>query len=472
MIFKYEMRQLIADRMFPTITLMVIIVFGFGLWNGQRWVDYQYQVIASAEQEQASALARAKAQAERVRAGMEEVSDWQNPATTYGFMEYHLVSFAIKLPAPLAPLAVGQSDLYPFVLKINTEPQSKLVSAHENVNVRKLLLGPFDLAFVSIYLLPLLIFALCYDVVAGEKEQGILVLLAAQPVSLPQLLYLKIGFRLILIIGILTLLLILISGLISDRLFEPQAAVQLLVWLGVVVAYSLFWFLLCVFIISWGWKSATNALALAGCWLLVVVLVPAGVSTWITAAYPLPSRVEFIKTMRDNQENAWKDPSQFIEKFLIDHPQLRPQVKDNGSWASWSIMNREINRQIQVVETEFAMQLQRQQHFVEWLKFLSPALLVHSAFLDLTGTGIASQREFLSQVDLYHAELEDYFITKLIRKEIDFTGYDEFPRFHYKNISSEKLQASFVTCAALAGQAFVLAVLGLPRLRRYPIVEE
>jgi ABC-2 type transport system permease protein len=387
-------------------------------------------------------------------------------------MEYHLVSFASKPPAPLAPLAVGQSDLYPYVLKINTQHQSGLVSTYEHVNVRKLLLGPFDLVFALIYLLPLFIIALCYDVVAGEKEQGILGLLAAQPVSLPRLVSLKLGFRMILIVGILIVLLTLISGLIGVRLSEPWVATQLLTWFTVVVAYSLFWFLLSVFIISWSWRSATNALALAGCWLLLVVLVPAGVSAWITAAYPLPSRVEFIKTMRDTQQNAWKDPGQFTEQFFVDHPNLRPQVKDDERAAAWPLMDRAINRQLQAIEAEFAGQLQRQQNLAERLKFVSPALLIHSAMLDLTGTGITRQREFLLQVDVYHTELENYFIPKLVRKEYDFTGYDEFPRFHYQNPVHEGLQASFVTFAALAGQALVLAMVGLPRLRRYPVAQD
>jgi hypothetical protein len=74
-IFKHEMRQLFADPAFPTMTLMLVIVLGFGFWNGQRWVAYQNQVIAAAEQEEAATLARAKAQAERIRAGAEKVSD-------------------------------------------------------------------------------------------------------------------------------------------------------------------------------------------------------------------------------------------------------------------------------------------------------------------------------------------------------------------------------------------------------------
>lgn len=470
-IFVHEIRQLVTDRTFLVLTALLITALGFGLWNGERWVAYQNEVISAAQQEQADAIARAKAEADRIRAGAEEVSWWRSAADTRGFIYTHLLSYAAKPPASLGSLAVGQSDLYPYLLKVTPEEPSSTVDTYENVNVRKLLLGPFDLAFAIIYLLPLFILALSYDVLAGEKEQGILNLLAAQPVSLPRIVFSKVWFRLVLVVAIIALLLGSILLLTGFRVGTPAVMEQLPVWFGIVIAYSLFWFLLGVLVISRGWRSATNALVLAGMWILFVVLFPIAVNAWVTSAYPLPSRIEFIRTLRDTKQDVRKDRDQITEQFFVDHPELRPQAADDKKAAGAPAMRREIDRRLRAEEEAFREQLQRQQDLAERLKFLSPALLVHSAFLDLAGTGLAGHREFLSQVESYHGELEAYFTPKLVKQEYDFAGYDEFPRFKYQPPGPEGLQAALVSLVVLTALALALALASLPGLRRYPIVE-
>src|SRR3972149_5551671 len=73
------------------------------------------------------------------------------------------------------------------------------------------MIGTFDLAFVTAYLLPLLVILLVYDTVCGEKERGTLRIALAHPISrktlllgkvLGQLLVLLLTFGIPLVIGI------------------------------------------------------------------------------------------------------------------------------------------------------------------------------------------------------------------------------------------------------------------------------
>ncbi len=319
---KHELRQLAADRLLYALMVLFAVLIGYGLWNGERWVRFQEQAIAAAHQEEATAVMRAKQQAERIRLGQEKPRWWSSSTDLRGFLWYHLVSYAAKPPAPLAALAIGQSDLYPYLLKVDTGAKAGFTTAYETANPTKLLLGPFDLAFVIIYLLPLFIVALSCDLLAGERESGVLSLLAAQPVSLLRIVLSKIGFRfgfILLLMGGLLSAVFALTGLDSSA---PDLLWRLLGWFGVVAAYAMFWFFLAMLVIACGARSATNALALAALWLVAVVLVPAGVNLWITTAYPLPSRTEYVKTLRDTGDEIFEQEAQTTERFFADHPRI------------------------------------------------------------------------------------------------------------------------------------------------------
>ena len=62
-------------------------------------------------------------------------------------------------------------------------------------NPNRLLAGRFDLAFVIVFLYPLLILTLSYNMLSAEQEQGTLALTLSQPVSLRTLVSGKVLLR-------------------------------------------------------------------------------------------------------------------------------------------------------------------------------------------------------------------------------------------------------------------------------------
>ena len=172
----------------------------------------------------------------------------------------------------MAPLAIGQSDLLPVLLPDHDRRQETVLAAAELENPQRLLVGRFDLAFVLIYLYPLLILALTYNVLSARTEQGTLVLALSQPVSLRTIVLGKLTLR----FGIFLLV---ISGLAGFAavvagidLGATGVTTRLLLWVTAVVAYGLVWFALATLVASFGRPSSTNAMALAAIWLAFVIL--------------------------------------------------------------------------------------------------------------------------------------------------------------------------------------------------------
>ncbi len=327
-----------------------------------------------------------------------------------------------------------------------------------------------NLAELDIYLLPLFVLALSHDLLASEKEAGILGLLAAQPVSLRRLLSFKIGFRLGLLLLLTAGLLLIAVAVAGIDPRQPGVGWRLVSWFGIVFAYCGFWFALAMLVVSLGWRSATNAAVLAASWLTVVILVPAGVNMFLAAAYPMPNRMDYIVRLRDAADDIRKATDEIAEGFFADHPELRPDAESADDESKWVLGQLELDRRMQAAVAEFTDALQHQQDLAERLKFFSPALLTQSAFLELTGTGLARHRQFLAQIDAYHAELRDFFNPKLIRGDFAFDAFDDIPRFEYREESAGDLAGRVGTdLLGLAAPALLMGWLASIAVRRYRV---
>jgi ABC-2 type transport system permease protein len=114
----------------------------------------------------------------------------------------------------------------------------------EMENPWNLLSGHVDVAFVVVYLLPLLIFALSYNLLSVEREQGTLRMLLSQPLNLTTLLLGKVTVR----AGALLIFVVLVPllGLLVARpeVRDVASLLNLSCWALLVTAYSL-WRQLC-----------------------------------------------------------------------------------------------------------------------------------------------------------------------------------------------------------------------------------
>ena len=91
---------------------------------------------------------------------------------------------ALLPPAPLSALAVGQGDVYPNYIKVTARSLDALVSGDQIEHPLAVSNGQFDAAFVVLFLYPLLIFAVSFDLTATERDRGTLRMVLAQPVTL------------------------------------------------------------------------------------------------------------------------------------------------------------------------------------------------------------------------------------------------------------------------------------------------
>jgi ABC-2 type transport system permease protein len=468
-ILKHEWKNWIADRTLWVMTALFAVITFYGLYNGARWVAFQRASLRAALQEEAGRL---RAHKEFVGSGQEPPTPWRDPRSPYTVGGSMGRRYAYLPPSPLASLAIGQSDLYPYYFQVSTASKQSFLNNYELENPENLLAGRFDLAFAIVYLFPLLILALSYNVLSAEKEQGTLAMVLSHPVSLRSLVLGKVGLRAVLVL-VLGLGLATAAFLLSGSV-EGASLGSLALWMGVVASYCLFWFALSVLVNGLGKSSAANAMILAAVWLVLVVIVPAAVNLVVTTAHPIPSRVELVQAIREATNEANARAAQVMSRYFFDHPEMVPkgEAPDPNDYQTRSFAIREeVERAMVPVLAKYDEQLLKQQAQVERLRYLSPAIVTQEALNDVAGTGLGRYKHFLALVDRFHREWRDYFVPKVIAKEtLSASDYDRFPSYAFEeepeNQVLGRVSSGLVGLLTLLG---LVLIAGGIALRRYSV---
>jgi ABC-2 type transport system permease protein len=343
-------------------------------------------------------------------------------------------------------LAIGQSDLIPSSYKVGLdgrlEWQARGRVAQQLEHPLLLKAGRFDLAFVILYLYPLVILAIGAGMITSEKEAGTLHLLLSQPIPLRTLVIGKVCARAVLTLACalgVSYAALLLAGMPADG----GAAARLLVWSAAVVIYGGFWLGLCVLINAFARSAAAAALMLAVAWLALLVIVPSLINTVATALYPVPPRSELLTATRAAEDAARSRRRTLVAEFLA----RRPDIAAYG-WTTenlgvgYPLVPEAMPEKIEAAETlsmlepviaRFEEQFFKQQHLAASAAILSPAVLMQSLLYDLAGTGRARHEHFLRQLNVFNEAWNAFFDVKPFqRKMVSAADYDRFPRFDFR----------------------------------------
>ena len=472
-VVRNEWRGLAADRTLWAVTVVLAAVMLFAASNGARWSALQQERHGKLVADESERREDTRVELLRIAAGGSPRSRFFDPRNPAQVGQSFAAGYALLPPAALAPLSVGQSDLLPAHYKITLVSREALFAGDELDNPTNLLAGSFDVAFVIVFLYPLLILALGYNLLSGEKESGTLALTLSQPISLTRFAAAKILARGGVVLGVTAVLTLAAAVAAGVDLSTPGARSSLAAYFGVTAVYGLFWFSLALLVNAFGRASATNAVILAGAWLALALIVPSVTALVAATLYPVPSRVEMIQAVRVAAQEASERGSQLLDAYYADHPEMAPEgeVDPRDYYSRKFVVEDEVSRQVSPLTERFEAQIRGQQSVVEKFRFLSPAVLAQQALNDLSGTGYSRFDHFRSEVGRFADEWKDHFLPQVFRKTA-FTAeaLGEIPRFSYRperlGAIAERVGGATLIIALSAGLLLGAASWGL---RRYPL---
>ncbi len=470
-IFRQELRVLKANRTWWGILGLLVVLTTIAALNGNARFEQMATTATKLNQDEATTQNALKAGVARYDAN--PVGEPPSVASAGNVGLSILGHYAVMPHDSLAPLSVGQSDVQPFYYRVTAHPSHTFLSASEIQNPLTQMTGSFDVAFVMIFVLPILIIAISFDLMSSEKEGGMLGLIAAQGVSLRTLILAKVAARAIILVLLLLGLVILAATLAGADFSNPQTLITVSLWYAIVVAYGAFWFALSFLINAMSWPSVTNGVVLANLWLLFVVVLPSVVNVVASTLYPAPSRVHLTTEMREATEEADKTAAASREAYLFDHPELAGGGGNlDGFYIQVLATDAAVEKVVTPIMAEFASQAAKREGIVNLLQYTSPAIAAQQALNALVGTGNAHFENFVAQVLEFHSNWRGFFVSKVVKgQRMMATDFDVIPTFNYATPNSGP--AHSVTFGALVFLALAISVLvgwAVRRYARYPVV--
>lgn len=483
-IMRHEWRLLCAEK----LTWLVLLCFSlsslYALANGWQHKQRQQYAVAEFNQIEEVRLRELQERAQRMEAtlatgqGIETMPKYQRYEFEYGPLDPRYAAafgqqHAVLPVSPLLLLNIGQTDLQTPARIVSWYKPRVEATVTPTDNPQLQMAGHFDFAFLLIYLLPLLIIALCYDLLSAEREAGTLRLLLSHPVSLRQLLTGKIILRLALVIGCVVFFSALGFALSGLKFSAGATWALFTLWLTTIFVYAVFWTVLCVAVNLRSHSSATNALWCVGAWIVLTLLVPR-LSAWLPQQYfPLPSRAAFIDTQRHLEQELEQFNEQALRTLFFQH---HPRYDASARYSDWSkqygltLIAREAEAKARLKQQfgeHFDQQSVQQQQWANRFGWFSPALVLQQTLEALAATGAERYQFFLTQAEQYNRAWQEFFWPDFFADSaFRSADYDRIPRFHYQEEPLGKLMHRAVMAAAPLLVITLLMGLGTFRLLR------
>lgn len=431
--FKYELKHLLRSRWIQLLSVLLLLLFGFATYNGLQKVEERNVVLTTAKEETKNNDEKMMSLLDSLDRGLEvSVSPWRYPTNPMVVGNYY-PRIAEMPTQDFTFIATGQSDMYSHYKKATATRGDLIEDFTEMTSPVQLLFGSFDLAFVIVYLLPLLIIAFSYNVLSAEKESGSLRLLAAQPIGVQTWVLQKLGLRffwlsILVIVAMIVMFFILGINVLANA--GPFFGL-----IGLTLAYMLFWFALAFLVNLWGGSSAKNAVSLLGLWILFVLLVPSVLNQVGSSLYPMPSRALMINEVRTLQADATKRQDEILDNYLRDHPEyvINDTTQQRTFWHGYIASQNLVRKELQPVLDNYEGQLKKQQQWISKLKWLSPAIITQESLNKMAGTSTEDYEHYRNQVKEFSEAWRGHLFP-MVYNNRSFTKEDiaQLPSFKYQ----------------------------------------
>jgi ABC-2 type transport system permease protein len=406
-----EWRLLRVDPALWLAVLLLLACAAYALLNGQQRAAERAAVVSAAVQDEARRLAGLRTELERIERGEAQVPPqaWRDPTNPVGVGRNRGAAVLHLADAPLASTAIGVSDLYPPSFRVGVGSRDRFLFVDEIANPLQLATGGFDLAFVVVYLLPLVLIGLGHNLLSGEREGGTWALTlscARSPLQvLAARLMLRAGVPLMALLAT-SLLVLALTGALGTVAGLASAAA----WCVTVLTYAAAWLALVLWVNTWERDSAFNATFLAMAWVLALLVMPAGLNAVAQALHPAPDRAEMVLAVREAAVDTERDREAERARYQAEHGAASAGADRAERERQALRLTLEADRRADAVLARHEALVRDQRGLSDRLSWLAPPVRVHEALAEIAGNGPSRWDAYLAQIDAFHERFQGFFV--------------------------------------------------------------
>ena len=398
------------DRAVWVWCLVVLCLAVLAVSAGLSEVNQQKAMIARlVEADRADRMAVLKAQ-----------KDWGGAA-------YHSFHLTFDPPSDFAFAALGRRDDAAWKHRVRMLALEGQIHERDAGHPVLALIGRFDFGFLAAFVLPLVLIVLLHDLRASERVAGRHDLLVATTGHAARLWHLRAALRASGVFACAALPLVVAAGL------SGTAAPTLLAACALLLAYVLFWTLVCAGLAAWQQTGEVILASLVALWILLGVVVPAAGRMAIDRAVPVPSGADIIMTQREAVNDAWDLPkATTMAAFVERHPQWAAftAIERPFEWK-WYFASQQVGDQkAHALSAAYTAGRLERDRLAGWLAFIAPPVLLERSLQALAGTDLRSSLAYEARVRAFHAALREFYYPRLFREEgFDPATLDAMPQF-------------------------------------------
>lgn len=393
----HETRFMLRDRAVVVWMLVVICFSSFAVWSG----------LAEVRQQRASIAFLLDADQQDRTAEFTKQSDWGSAA----YYSFHL-TFAP--PSDFAFAAMGQRDASSWKHRVRMLALEGQIYEHDPGNPELTLIGRFDFAFFAAFVLPLVLIFLLHDLQASERNAGRFDLLVASAGSDRSLWWRRAFLRAGVILGA-TIVPLLVAGALSGTAFATLINAVVFV-----VAYVLFWTLVCRWFGSWKRSAPVILASLIGVWVLLSTILPAGSRVIIDRMAPIPTGAEILMTQREAVNDAWDLPvEETMQPFVERHPEWAgyAHTGEGFDWGWYYAFQQVGDQTAERLSQAYTAGRVERDRLAGLFAIMAPPALLERLLQNLAGTDMRSVLAYEGRVRAFHAELRSFYYPGLYRDD-------------------------------------------------------
>ena len=345
----------------------------------------------------------------------------------WGGAAYHSFHLTFDPPSDFAFAALGRRDDTAWKHRVRMLALEGQIHERDAGHPVLALIGRFDFAFLAAFVLPLVLIVMLHDLRASERTAGRHDLLVATSGRAATLWHVRAGLRAggVFIAAAVPLL---VGGAVSGT-----AAPTLLAACALLLAYVLFWTLVCAGLAAWRRSAEVILATLLTLWILLAVVMPAAGRMAIDRAVPLPSGADILMTQREAVNGAWDLPKETTMAAFVDrHPEWAAYtaVERPFEWKWYYAFQQVGDQKAQALSEAYTAGRLKRHRLAGWLAIVVPPALLERSLQRLARTDLPASLAYEARVRAFHAQLRHYYYPKLFRNErfdpASLTGMPDF----------------------------------------------
>lgn len=424
-IIQFEARRLFREATLIITWILFTVAGVLSVETGARHYEGQRAESDTLSRKLDVSLLKLKRKLEEAPTNSSELAGFDSPFE----IDRNIQEYASRELNPLSALSIGQSDVYPMFRRTRIYSTIFMNEQDSFRNPEQLMTGNLDLSFFVLFIFPILLITLGFNVTSFDREMGISRLLDVQAGNSKMLILPRLIFRW----GISIYPVIISLGYAYIKLNnEPGFSLaSFSLWSTIALVYCAFWFVIVLIVNYRGLSSILNALILAGIWLLLLTGIPGILNTWFQFSNPNHISVE-VTRLRDEQPRILSRSLSKHQEVLRNHaPALlyKYNPEDSNGLKGYAYT-------IAVIEKEAALhqaisdRLEKQMEVEKNLFLINPVAGFMNAFGQLSNTTGADQISFERAVLELRMRKADYlFLHFLNKKKITRETIDNLPLY-------------------------------------------